>query len=89
MQRKGKNTDKFKSDAQKIPVGFHMEADKLGNKLSLSIMGALSILDFSESSALVKSRKGKIKINGEELSVAVYENKTVEIFGKICSVEFL
>ncbi|MBE6645380.1 MAG: hypothetical protein E7612_08410 [Ruminococcaceae bacterium] len=74
---------------QKIQPGFHIEADKIGNAISVSIMGVISILDFSDVCALLKMRKGRIKISGTDLSVAVYENKTVEIIGRIGTVEFL
>ena len=90
MQKKEKNSSREGFlNLQKIQPGFHMEADKIGNSLSISIMGVISILDFSEICALLKMRKGKIKISGSELSVTVYENKTVEIIGKIGMVEFL
>ena len=90
MQSEGKkNENPSKSSKEWILSGFHMEADKLGNCISLSIIGVISIIDFFESSALMKTRCGKIKISGAELSVAVYENKTVEIYGKISAVEFL
>ena len=72
-----------------FPLVFHLEIDKLGNSLSVSIMGVISILAFDEGSALVKTRRGRVKVTGESLSVAVYENKTVEIFGKVGAVEFI
>jgi hypothetical protein len=34
-------------------------------------------------------KKGKIKISGEALSISIYENKIVEILGKIRKIEFL
>ena len=90
MQGKEKNT---KSDAiyarVNNPIGFHVEADKIGAAISVSVTGVLSIVDFSEDSALLKMRRGKIKIVGSGLSVAVYENKIVEIIGKVSSVEFV
>ena len=90
MQSKVKNTtDKNSEGRERLPIYFHMEADKLPWGVSVSIMGVLSIVDFNESSAIMKMRRGKIKVIGSSLSVAVYENRTVEICGKVSSVEFL
>ena len=90
MQENGKN---IKSggypDLKGIQSGFHMEADRIANMLSVSIMGVFAILDFSEACAIFKMRKGRIKICGSGLSVAVYDNKTVEIIGKVDTVEFI
>ena len=90
MQNKTKNlADSNLKTELKLPYGFHIEVDRVGNGLSASIMGVVSIIDFSETVAILKMRRGKIKVSGSELSVAVYENKTVEILGRICAVEFL
>ena len=90
MQGKEKNTaDKNYVEHERLPIYFHMEADRLPTGVSVSIMGVLSIVDFNESSAIMKMRRGKIKVSGSSLSVAVYENRTVEICGKVGAVEFL
>ena len=51
--------------------------------------GVLSILDFSTELAILKIRRGRIRVRGGGLSIAVYENRTVEIFGKVEALEFL
>ena len=90
MRVKEKNSnDKNSAERKQLPLYFHMEADRLADGVSVSIMGVLSIVDFNESSAIMKMRRGKIKVTGSSLSVAVYENRTVEICGKVGAVEFL
>lgn len=90
MQVNGKNqNDKKADERERLPIYFHMEADRLPSGISVSIMGVLSIIDFNEGAAIMKMRRGKIKVTGSELSVAVYENRTVEICGKVGAVEFL
>ena len=90
MQGRDKNTDaKITEARERLPIYFHVEADRLPSGVSVSIMGVLSIVDFNESSAIMKMRRGKIRITGSGLSVAVYENRTVEISGKVGAVEFL
>ena len=90
MQNRDKNADgKMPEVGERLPIYFHIEADRLPTGVSVSIMGVLSIVDFNETSAVMKMRRGKIKIRGTGLSVAVYENRTVEIYGKVGAVEFL
>ena len=90
MQIETKNiNDKKNEERDRLPIYFHVEADRLPSGISVSIMGVLSIVDFNEGSALMKMRRGKIKVTGRELSIAVYENRIVEISGKVGAVEFL
>ena len=90
MQIKEKNAiDTGIEKRDKLPIYFHIEADRVASGVSVSVMGVLAITDFCESCAIMKMRRGKIKVLGAELSVAVYENKTVEIYGKVSAVEFL
>lgn len=69
--------------------GFHIEADRISDGISVSVCGVLSILDFSTELAILKIRRGRIRVRGGGLSIAVYENRTVEIFGKVEALEFL
>ena len=90
MRGQQKNTNgKTAERRESLPLYFHIEADRLPSGVSVSIMGVLSIVDFNETAAIMKMRRGKIRITGTGLSVAVYENRTVEIYGKVGAVEFL
>ena len=89
MQSAEKNTNREGERRDKLPVYFHLEADKLASTVSVSMSGVISIVDFNENSAVMKMRRGKIKVTGSGLSVSVYENRTVEIYGKVEAVEFL
>ena len=84
--------EKIKINAPLVPCissQFHIEADGFLNDVSVSVSNVISIVDFSEEVALLKLKRGKIKIVGRELCIAVYENKTVEISGVVRAVEFL
>jgi hypothetical protein len=72
-----------------LHTSFHIEADKMMTNTSVSVTNVLSIIDFREDAVILKMRKGKIKISGESLSISIYENKIVEIFGKVRNIEFL
>lgn len=68
---------------------FHIEIDKLGVRISLLLSGASAIRDFSDESALFRVRGFFVKVNGRGLNITVYENKTVELVGRIEGVEFI
>ena len=72
-----------------FPRSFHIEIDRTASGLSISVCGVISILDFTELSALLKVRGRKIKIVGSMLNVTVYENRVAEVSGRITGVEFL
>ena len=84
MQKKIKKDTK-----EKVATGFHIEIDRSGNGLSASVAGVYSIVDFSSENVVLRVKKGRVKIVGSTLELAVYENKIVEISGKISEVSFL
>lgn len=81
-----------KRDGENIKTGtssFHIEIDRVYGGISVSVYGVFSILDFNDSLAVLKLKKGKVRVTGQGLSVAVYENRTVEICGKVEGVAFI
>lgn len=68
---------------------FHCEIDGAAAHTSIILSGINSIRDFSDSEVLLRTRGFFVKINGKALSLAVYENKTVEISGKISAMELI
>jgi len=86
MQENGK---KEKKKDNTLAYGFHIEADRINDGISVSVCGVFSILDFNTELAVVKLKKGRLKVRGKGLSIAVYENRTVEIFGKVEVFEFI
>jgi len=83
--------DKFQNSNTEKSQGafFHIEADKSPRGISVCVNGVFAILDFTDELALLKLRRGKIKISGHSLEISVFENKTVEICGKISGMEFM
>ena len=87
MQKNEKNRTTEAKNSE-IP-GFRIEIDKIHGGLSILVHGVTSIKDFSTEYAVFRSSKKLVKINGKELSIAVYEGKSAEVFGKITGVEFI
>lgn len=69
--------------------GFHIEIDKIINGVAVCVNGVSSVLDFGEERAILKLRRGKLRVEGRELTISVYENKTAEISGKVEKIEFI
>ena len=88
MQKKSKNQAE-KMKMPKFPKSFHVEADRIGANISVSVGGVISIIDFSDLNAVLKVRGGRIKVGGSSLEVSVYENNTAEVCGKVTVIEFI
>ena len=71
------------------PLPFHTEIDITSRGMAFLVSGVTGIRDFSSECAVLRIRGFLLRICGEQLSLTVYENKTVEIVGKITEVEFL
>ncbi|MBQ7333464.1 MAG: YabP/YqfC family sporulation protein [Clostridia bacterium] len=62
---------------------FHIEIDKSAGGYSVTASGVLRIVELSESIVSLKCRGGLLTVRGKLLSLSLYENKTVEISGKV------
>lgn len=69
-------------------VGLHLEAYRSSAGLTLFVSGVIGIGDFTQEYVLLRSHGGRVEISGKRMSVHVYENKTVEIIGKIERIGF-
>ncbi len=70
-------------------VIYHIEMDRVLNRQLLSVSRVTSIIDFSETLIKLKMRRGSLHISGEKLEINVYENRLVDITGKVDKIEFL
>ena len=68
---------------------FHIEMDKIGGGISISVCGVANINNFTSEEVVLKFSVGKMRVLGNELDLIIYENKTVEVLGKISKVEFV
>ena len=71
----------------KAPPKFHLEIERRGGSCAALIDGVVSICEFSENTVLLVCHGGRIRINGERLTVLTFEKRTVEVTGKIVGAE--
>lgn len=83
---------KKKSSESKIPInsrGFHIEIDSLHEGYAcVLISGVKKIACFSPETISLMMKDGKARVDGAELIMNVYENRRVEISGRIGGVYF-
>ena len=68
---------------------FYFELSKRGKISSAVIGGVIGILDFSDNNVFLATHSGRINISGERLNVAIFENKTIQITGKIAEIRLV
>ena len=88
MTEKSKITSpRIQTTAIKTPFRCEYDGGRYG--MSVILYGIISIKDFSGEEVLMRSAGFNIKISGTGLTLSVYENKSVEIFGKILNMELI
>ncbi len=85
MRKKSKD----KRQRSQRPPHFHIEADRYSGGISVIISGVKEIIDFSDTQVILSLVGGKISIKGTLLTLTLFENGTLQIFGKIALWEFL
>lgn len=54
---------------------------------ALVAVNVIGVCEFSDTLVVMLSHSGRITVRGERLCLSVFEDKSVEILGKICGVE--
>lgn len=80
--RKNGRKDKDEKGSRR-PAPYHIEIMKSGKRVTAVVSGVMAVSDFSPAQVALVSHGGKIKFSGEGLSLSVFENKTVEITGRV------
>ena len=79
-KRRAKDTPKSKG----VPrSNFYMQATGTRFGGSLLFFGVDSIKEYFDTSVLISIKRESIKVEGEHLKIAIFEEKTLEISGKI------
>ncbi len=81
-----RNNEKSKAGARP-PSPFHVEIDRVQGGIAVLVSGVRAIRELTDTTALLRLKGGFMRINGRDVSVTVYENRTVEVIGGVMSIE--
>ena len=70
------------------PSAFHVEIDRVPGGVAVLLSGARAIRELTDTTALFRLKGGYMRVRGSNVSVTVYENKTVEVIGGVSCIEF-
>lgn len=69
------------------PFSLEMRKGKRGSIMSVS--DVIGVFEYSSNRVELTSRGGKLAVSGEGLVLSVFEERTVEIYGKITGIEII
>ena len=62
---------------------FHIEADRSPSGFSVKVGGIIAVTDYTDEKISLKGHGGRLIVSGKRLRMTVYEDKTVEILGRV------
>ena len=74
-----------KEKLKKIP-SLRIEGDSTPRGLSLIFVGIIGVAEFSAKEVKLMTKRGSIQVIGENIEIVVYEGNTVELSGRIETV---
>ena len=81
------NQDKNTVLPKKMPR-FHAEMEGRGRGMSFLLCGVRCIEEYNEEMLTIKIPGGRMHFKGTEIFLSVFENKTVEVCGRLLEVRF-
>ena len=66
---------------------FKLSAEATVGGVRLELTDCIGIREFCDSGVILVTKRGRIEISGDKLSVTLYENHTVELFGSITDIK--
>ena len=88
MTEKGKKTVGVVRNYSAGLSSFRMEGERCPRGICLRFAGIIGINEFSDNLIEINNHSGRVLISGKRLRVVVFENKQVEINGRVETVEF-
>ena len=79
---------KKKKEEQCLSTGFYLSCERIAGGLSLMIGGIIGVSELEDGCTELLTHTGRIKVRGNELSLTSFENKSIEIKGRIEGIFF-
>ena len=70
---------------KRSPMCFEVKKTSRGAVLVVS--GIMSIGEFTQEHVILLSHSGRLELFGDSLSISVFENRIVEVYGRIMEVK--
>ena len=80
---------KPKKEYEKMPRGFYLSCERVSGGVSVIVGGIMNVTDFSPETVMLAGHTGRIAISGVKLSMSVFENKNVEIKGRVEEIKLI
>jgi hypothetical protein len=66
---------------------LHVEIDRTSGGIAVLVAGVRAIRELTDTTALLRLKGGYLRISGVDVTVTVYENRTVEVLGGVGRIE--
>lgn len=80
---------KHAKSSEAPPRGFYLSCERYEGGVSLVIGGIVSITEMSEETVMLASHTGRIHLHGESISLSVFENREIEVKGRIKEIRLV
>lgn len=80
---------KKNKDAPNPASGFYLSCERVAGGISLLIGGVIGMSELSDGCTELLSHTGRIRVRGQALEPTVFENKSIEIRGRIEGIDFV
>lgn len=83
------NSDFLTESLTRLSPGYRIDVEGHGSFLRLSVVGVIGICELNEDTIKLFTQREALEIQGQKLSVSVFDNKVLEISGNISNLHFL
>lgn len=79
---------KKKNAEPNMPEGFYLACERVSGGVSVIVGGVMCVTDFSPEAVMLAGHTGRISVFGRGLAMSVFENKSIEIKGRVEEIKF-
>ena len=79
---------KKKNVEPNMPDGFYLACERVTGGISVIVGGIMCVTDFSPEAVMLAGHTGRISVLGKRLAMTVFENKSIEIKGRVEEIKF-